>query len=126
MSYKRNGGKLHGNISRNGYGNAMIGRYGGCFEEQYGGSFKEGYIVGLWHRRNLRGTREASNGGRVRVRIIHGLNISHKNSYTYCKNLRVIKNKQSTHAPSGSLVGVNHRAPLTSTQRLTLYKYLML
>jgi hypothetical protein len=25
--------KLHGNISRNGYGNAMICRYGGCFEE---------------------------------------------------------------------------------------------
>ena len=25
--------KLHGNISRNGYGNAMIGRYGGYFEE---------------------------------------------------------------------------------------------
>ena len=30
---KRNGGKLHRNISRNGYGNAIIGRYGGCFEE---------------------------------------------------------------------------------------------
>ena len=30
---KRNGGKLHGNISRNGYGNAIIGRYGRCFEE---------------------------------------------------------------------------------------------
>ena len=30
---KRNGGKLHGNISRNGYGNAIIGRYGVCFEE---------------------------------------------------------------------------------------------
>ena len=30
---KRNGGKLHGNISRSGYGNARIGRYGGCFEE---------------------------------------------------------------------------------------------
>ena len=27
----RNGGKLLGNISRNGYGNAMIGRYCGCF-----------------------------------------------------------------------------------------------
>ena len=27
------GGKLHDNISRNGYGNAIIGRYGGCFEE---------------------------------------------------------------------------------------------
>ena len=30
---KQNDGKLHGNISRNGYGNAIIGRYGGCFEE---------------------------------------------------------------------------------------------
>ena len=30
---KRNDGKLHGNISRNGYGNAIIGRNGGCFEE---------------------------------------------------------------------------------------------
>ena len=30
---KRNGRKLHGNISQNGYGNAIIDRYGGCFEE---------------------------------------------------------------------------------------------
>ena len=30
---ERNDGKLHGNISQNGYGNAIIGRYGGCFEE---------------------------------------------------------------------------------------------
>ena len=29
-----NDGKLHGNISRNGYGNAIIGRYGGCFAEE--------------------------------------------------------------------------------------------
>ena len=50
--------------------NAIIGRYGGCFEE--------GYMVGSLHRRKLCGTREASNGRRVRVRIIHGLNISHK------------------------------------------------
>ena len=61
---------MHGNISQNGYGNAIIGRYGGCFEE--------GYMVGLMHQRKLRGTRESSNGGRVGVRIIHGLNISHK------------------------------------------------
>ena len=32
---KWHGGKLHGNISQNGYGNAIIGRYGGCFEEMY-------------------------------------------------------------------------------------------
>ena len=24
---------LHGNVSQNSYGNAMIGRYGGCYEE---------------------------------------------------------------------------------------------
>ena len=30
---KRNGGKLHGNISQNGYGNAIIGRYGYYFVE---------------------------------------------------------------------------------------------
>ena len=35
-------------------------------------------MVGVMHRGKLRGTREASNGGRVRVRIIHGLNVSHK------------------------------------------------
>ena len=62
--------KLQGNISGNGYGNAIIGRYGGCFEEMY--------MVGLMHRQKLLGTREASNGGTVRVPIIHGLNISHK------------------------------------------------
>ena len=30
---KWNGGKLHGNIARNGYENAIIGRYGGYFQE---------------------------------------------------------------------------------------------
>ena len=30
---KRNGGKLHGNISWSGYGNAIIVWYGGCFVE---------------------------------------------------------------------------------------------
>mgnify|MGYP005823155771 CR=1 FL=1 len=30
---KRKWWKLHGNISRNGHGKAIIGRYGGCFEE---------------------------------------------------------------------------------------------
>ena len=35
-------------------------------------------MVVLWYQRKLHGTREASNDGRVRVHIIHGLNISHK------------------------------------------------
>ena len=62
--------KLHGNTSWDGYGNAIIVTYASYFEEEY--------TMGLMHRLKLRGTREASNGGRVRVRIIHGLNISHK------------------------------------------------
>ena len=67
---KRNGGKLHGNISRNGYENAMIGRYGGCFQEGIWWVYDTDEMCVVF--------REASNGGRVRVRIIHGLNISHK------------------------------------------------
>ena len=57
-------------------------------------------MVGLWYRQKLHGTRETSNGERMRVRIIHGLNISQKNSYTYCKNLEAIKKfKYYAHAP---------------------------
>ena len=56
-------------------------------------------MVGLWYRRKLRDTREASNGGRVRVRIIHDSTLVIKNSHTYCKNLLVIEPKYYTHAP---------------------------
>ena len=58
-------------------------------------------MVGLWYRRKLRDTREASNDGRVRVRIIHGLNISHKELTYLLKNLLVIETKYYTHAPRG-------------------------
>ena len=37
--------KLHGNISRNGYGNAIIGRYGGCFEEGKRGLCVKEHII---------------------------------------------------------------------------------
>ena len=47
-------------------------------------------------RKAMHGTEEASNGGKVKVCIIHGLNISQKNSYTCCKNLEVIKNQITT------------------------------
>ena len=75
-------------------------------------------MVGVWYQRKLRGTREASNGGRVRVRIIHGLNISQKNSYTYCKNLEVIKNKVLRACSYGDrLVGKDHRSSPTATHK---------
>ena len=50
---------------------------------------------GFMHRRKLHGTREASNGGRVRVRIIHGLNISHK-ELTYLLQKSTSHQKPST------------------------------
>ena len=59
-------------------------------------------MMGLWYRQKLRGTREADNGERVRVRIIDGLNISHKElTYLLKKNLLVIETKYYTHAPRG-------------------------
>ena len=44
-------------------------------------------------KRAMRGTEEASNDGKVKVRIIHGLTLVIKNSYTYCKILLVLEAK---------------------------------
>ena len=57
--------------------------------------------MGLWYKRKFHGTIEARNGGRVRVRIIHGLILVIKNSYTYCKSLLALEAKYYGHAPSG-------------------------
>ena len=85
---------MHGNISRNGYGNAMIGRYGGCFEEGIWWVYDIGEKCAVLERL-------AINGGRVRVRIIHGLNISHKELTYLLQNLLVIVTKYYAHAPRG-------------------------
>ena len=59
-------------------------------------------MVGVMHRQQLRGTREASNGGRVRVRMIHGFNISHKElTYLLQKSFCYQKPKHYAHAPRG-------------------------
>ena len=43
---------LHGNISRKGYGNALIGRYGGCFEEGYNEAYDDrAYHARIWMHR---------------------------------------------------------------------------
>src|SRR3954468_15114764 len=86
---------LHGNISRKGYGNALIGRYGGCFAERY----KEVYDERAYHakgldapakvdansrsvKRAMRGTEEASQYEEVEVSTFNTY-ISLKNSCTY-------------------------------------------
>ena len=55
---ERNGGKLHGNISRDGYGNAIIGRYSGCFEEDSIQQQHNGVVV-VEERGNPAGLRQA-------------------------------------------------------------------
>ena len=58
-------------------------------------------MVGLWYQQNLRDTREASNGGRMRVCIIHGLNISHKElTYLLQKSIS-FETKYYADAPRG-------------------------
>ena len=75
----------------------------------------------------MHGTEEASNDGKVRVRIIHGLNISHKELIYLLQKFISPRSKVLLSMLLGEgLVGVNHRAIPTSTQRLALYKYLML
>ena len=56
-------------------------------------------MVGVMHQRELHGTREASKGGRVRVRIIHGLNISHK-ELTYLLQKSISYRNKVLHACS--------------------------
>ena len=58
-------------------------------------------MVGLWYRQKLHGTREASNGGRVRVCIIHGLNISHKELTYLLRKSTSHQIKHYVHAPRG-------------------------
>ena len=53
------------------------------------------------HQRKLCGTREARNGGRVRVRIIHGLNISHKELTYLLQRSISYQMKYYAHAPRG-------------------------
>src|SRR3954466_11981318 len=59
---------LHGNVSRKGYGNALIGRYGGCFEERY----KEVYDDRVYHAKGLDAPAKVDANSRSEKRAIHG------------------------------------------------------
>ena len=70
-------------------------------------------MVGVWYWLKLHSTREASNGGRVRLHIIHGLNISHKElTYLLQKSIshqnKVLRDR---------LVGKDHRSSPTATHK---------
>ena len=78
---------MHGNISRNGYGNAIIGRYGGFFEEDIRRLICDrAYHItgfGCTNSRCEKGQctvpKRLANCEKVRVRIIHGLTLVIKN-----------------------------------------------
>src|ERR1041385_3231532 len=59
---------LHGNISRKGYGNALIGRYGGCFEERY----KEVYDDRAYHAKGLDVSAKVDANSRSEKKAMHG------------------------------------------------------
>src|ERR1041385_9051360 len=59
---------LHGNISRKGYGNALIGRYGGCFEERY----KEVYDDRAYHAKGLDVPAKVDANSRSEKKAMHG------------------------------------------------------
>ena len=66
----------------------------------------------------MHGTEEASNDGRVRVRIIHGLNISHKELTYLLQKFISPRSKVLLRMLLGEgLVGVNHRAIPTSIRK---------
>ena len=103
---KRKRWKLHGNISPNCYGNAIIGRYGGCFEEDIirlmcdrvyhimgFGCTCEVCTTSRGEKGQCTVLQRLANCGKVRVRIIHGLTLVIKNSYTYCKTLLALEAK---------------------------------
>ena len=56
-------------------------------------------MIGVWYRRKLWDTQEANNGGRVRVRIIHGIDISHK-ELTYLLQKSISHQNKVLHACS--------------------------
>ena len=84
-------------------------------------------MVGLWYRRKLRGTREASNCRKVRVCIIHGLNISHKELTYLLRKSMSHRNKVLRACSYGDrLIGKYHHSSPTATHKEDNKKYLML
>ena len=72
----------------------------------------------------MHGTKEASKDGRMRVCIIHGLNISHK-ELTYLLQKFISHQKPSTMRMllGGGLVGKDHRSSLTATHKDAQARY---
>src|ERR1041385_2270277 len=86
--------KLHGNISRKGYGNALIGRYGGCFDERY----KEAYDDRAYHAKGLDVPAKVDAKSRSEKKAMHGTGEASKIWEGGSVNFRMLTLVRRTHA----------------------------
>ena len=105
---------MQGNISLNGYGNAILGRFGGYFEEDIRRLMcdRAYHITGFGCTGEVCANSQCEKGQRTvpkrlarmegSVCIIHGLNISHKElTYLLQKSTSHQKPRHYAHAPRG-------------------------
>src|ERR1041385_5878193 len=86
--------KLHGNISRKGYGNALIGRYGGCFQEGY----KEVYDDRAYHAKGLDVPAKVDANSRSEKNAMHGTGEARKIWVGGSVNFRILTLVRRNHA----------------------------
>src|ERR1041385_3443108 len=86
---------LHGNVSRKGYGNALIGRYGGCFEEGY----KEVYDDRVYRAKGLDVSAKVDANSRSEKKAMHGTGEARKILEGGSVNFRILTLVRRTHAP---------------------------
>src|ERR1041385_7645383 len=85
---------LHGNISRKGYGNALICRYGGCFEEGY----KEAYDDKVYRSKGLEVPAKVDANSRSEKKPMHGTGKASKIWEGGSVNFRLLTLVRRTHA----------------------------
>src|SRR3954465_6164260 len=88
------GWMLHGNISRKGYGNALVGWYGGCFEEGY----KEVYDDRAYHAKGLDVPVKVDANSRSEKEAMHGTRKARKIWEGGSVNFRILTLVRRTHA----------------------------
>src|ERR1041385_2067003 len=111
---------LHGNISRKGYGNALIGRYGGCFEERY----KVVYDDKAYHAKGLDVPEKVDANSRGEKEAMHGTGEASKIWEGGSVNFQILTLVRRTHA----LIIGNHQTNKevhkeTSTPRRSVWGF---
>src|SRR4051812_19928250 len=85
---------LHVNVSRKGYGNALIGRYGGCFEERY----REVYDDRAYHAKGLDVPAKVDANSQTEKKGMHGTGEASKIWEGGSVNFRILRLVRRTHA----------------------------